>query len=145
MASPGSLTGSDEAPDPNVAIVERLFDAFERRDADAMVAVMAEDVVFEPASSELETREPYDGHAGMRRYLADLARTWAEFRVTIHEYEAAGERVLVRGRVYARSAIPAFITDSEIAFIWRVRDGRIVHGRTYTDPNDAEADLRRAE
>ena len=145
MASPGSLKGSDAAPDSNVAIVERLFDAFERRDADAMVEVMAEDVVFEPASSEREAREPYDGHAGMRRYLADLARTWAEFRVTIHQYEAAGERVLVRGRVYARSASPAFISDSEIAFIWRVRDGRIVHGRTYTDPDDAEADLRRAD
>jgi hypothetical protein len=145
VATPGSLTGSDAAPNPNVAIVERLFDAFERRDADAMVQVMAEDVVFEPASSEREAREPYDGHAGMRRYLRDLARTWAEFRVTIHEYQAAGEQVLVRGRVYARSASPAFISDSEIAFIWRVRDGRIVHGRTYTDPDDAEADLRRLD
>jgi len=35
--------------------------------------------------------------------------------------------------------------DSEIAFVWRVRDGRIVHGRTYTDPHDAEAELRRAD
>jgi len=142
VASPGSLEGSDAAPDPNIAIVERLFDAFARRDAGAMVEVMAEDVVFEPASSEREAREPYDGHAGMRRYLADLARTWAEFRVTTREYEAAGERVLVRGRVYARSASPAFISDSEIAFVWRVRDGRVVHGRAYTDPHDAEADLR---
>jgi ketosteroid isomerase-like protein len=145
VATPGALTGSDAAPNPHVAIVRRLFDAFDRRDADAMVEVMAEDVVFEPASSEREAREPYDGHAGMRRYLADLARTWAEFRVTIHEYEAAGERVLVRGRVYARSVSPAFISDSEIAFIWRVRDGLVVHGRTYTDPDEAEADLRRVD
>jgi ketosteroid isomerase-like protein len=47
--------------------------------------------------------------------------------------------------VYARSASPAFISDSELAFIWRVRDGRIVHGRTYTDPHDAEAELRRPD
>ncbi len=143
MAAPGSLRGSDPAADPNVAVVEQLFDAFARRDADAMVAVMAEDVVFESASSELAAREPYEGHSGMRGYLADLARTWAEFRVTIHEYHGAGERVLARGRVYARSANPAFISDSEIAFIWWVRDGRIVHGRTYPDPHDAEAELRR--
>ncbi len=58
MAAPGSLRGSDPAADPNVAVVEQLFDAFARRDADAMVAVMAEDVVFESASSELAAREP---------------------------------------------------------------------------------------
>ena len=105
---------------------------------------MHEDSVFEPVSTELAPREPYTGPAGMRHYVADLARTWAEFRVTIHEYSADGDRVLARGRVYARSASPAFISDSEIAFVWRVRDGRIVQGRTYTDPHEAEADLRGA-
>jgi ketosteroid isomerase-like protein len=144
VAGAGSLRGSDAAVDPNVAVVEHLFDAFARRDADAMVEMMVEDVVFQPASSELAPREPYDGHPGMRRYLTDLARTWAEFRVTIHEYDRAGERVLARGRVYARSANPAFIADSEIAFVWWLRDGRIVRGRTYTDPYDAEAELRRS-
>jgi ketosteroid isomerase-like protein len=145
VAAPGSLRGSDPAADPNVAVVEQLFDAFSRRDADGMIEVMAEDVVFESASSELAAREPYEGHSGIRGYLGDLARTWAEFRVTIHEYSGAGERVLARGRVYARSASPAFISDSELAFIWRVRDGRIVQGRTYTDPHDAEAELRRSD
>lgn len=105
---------------------------------------MHEDVVFEPVSTELAPREPYTGLAGMRRYLADLARTWAEFRVTIHEYAAEGDRVLARGRVYARSASPAFIADSEIAFVWRLQDGRIVHGRTHADPHEAEAELRAA-
>ena len=145
MAGADSLNGSDAAAAAsNVAVVERLFDAFARRNADAMVEVMADDIVFEPASSELAGREPYEGHAGMRRYLADLGRTWAEFRVTIHEYRGADERVLARGRVYARSASPAFITDSEIAFVLWVRDHRLVHGRTYTDPHDAEAEMRRS-
>jgi len=109
-----------------------------------MVELMHEDVVFEPVSTELATREPYTGRDGMRRYLADLTRTWAEFRVTIHEYSAVGDGVLARGRVYSRSASPAFIADNEIAFVWRLRDGGIVHGRAYTDPHEAEADLRAA-
>jgi ketosteroid isomerase-like protein len=110
-----------------------------------MVELMHEDYVFEPVSTELAPREPYTGPAGMPRYLADLARTWAEFRVTIHEYSAVGDRVLASGRVYARSASPAFIADSEIAFVWRLRDGRIVRGHTYTDPHEAEGELRRAD
>jgi uncharacterized protein (TIGR02246 family) len=129
------------AVEPNVAIVEQLFDAFARRDADAMAALMAPDVVFEPASTELADREPYRGREGIRSYLADLTRTWAEFRVTIHEYRSMGDRVLALGRVYARSASPAFIADNEIAFVWRLRDGRVVHGRTHRDPHEAEAEL----
>jgi ketosteroid isomerase-like protein len=147
VAGAGSLGGPDAAAtaDSNVAVVEHLFEAFARRDADGMVEVMAADVLFEPASSELASREPYEGHRGMRRYLADLARTWAEFRVTIHGYHGAGDRVLARGRVYARSASPAFIADSEIAFVWSVHDGRIVHGRTFTDLQDAETELLRSD
>jgi uncharacterized protein (TIGR02246 family) len=129
------------AAEPNVAIVERLFDAFARRDADALAELMAPDGVFEPASTELAAREPYQGRAGIRAYLADLTRTWAEFRVTVHEYRSRGDRVLALGRVYARSASPAFIVDSEIAFLWRIREGRIVHGRTLADPHEAEAEL----
>lgn len=129
------------AVEPNVTIVEQLFDAFARRDADVMAELMAPDALFEPASTELATREPYEGREGLHTYLAELARTWAEFRVTIHEYRSMGDRVLALGRVYARSASPAFITDNEIAFVWWLRDGRIVRGRTHTDPHEAEADL----
>jgi ketosteroid isomerase-like protein len=130
------------AGNSNVAVVEALFDAFARRDPEAMIELMSEDVVFEPASTEQATREPYRGHEGIHRYLRDLTRTWAEFRVTIHEYRGAGDRVLAVGRVYARSNSPVFISDSEISFVWWLRDGRIVHGRTYTDPHEADAALR---
>ena len=129
------------ASSPNTSVVEALFDAFARRDGDGMAELMTEDAVFEPVSTEQAEREPYHGRDGIRRYLGDLARTWAEFRVTIHEYRGAGDRVLAIGRAYARSANPAFISDSEIAFVWQLRDGLVVHGRTYTDPHEAEAEL----
>jgi ketosteroid isomerase-like protein len=127
--------------DPNVRVVEQLFAAFERRDGDAVVALLHPDAVFEPASTDVVVREPYTGHSGMRRYLADLAETWEEFRVSIHEYRVAGDRVLARGRAYARSRSPAFIADYEIAFVWRLRDGLIAHGRTVLDPYEAETEL----
>ena len=131
------------ASDPNTAVVEALFDAFARRDADAMAELMAEDAVFEPISTEQAEREPYHGRDGIRRYLGDLARTWAEFRVTIHEYHGAGDRVFAAGRAYARSANPAFISDSEIAFVWVLREGLIVRGHTYTDPRRAQEEFAR--
>ena len=136
------LEACGQVSDSNVAVVEQLFAAFERRDADAIVAQLDPEAVFEPASMEIVARAPYTGHAGMRRYLADLAMTWEEFRVSIHEYRAVGDRVLALGRVYARARSPSFIADNEIAFVWRLRDGRIVHGKTVPDPDEAERELR---
>jgi ketosteroid isomerase-like protein len=135
------LQGCGLMSDSNVAVVEQLFAAFARRDADAMVALLDPEAVFEPASTEIVARETYAGHAGMRRYLADVAATWEEFRVSIHEYRAVGDRVLARGRVYARARSPAFIADNEIDFVWHLRDGLIVRGGTVLDPHEAEREL----
>lgn len=130
--------------DPNLDVVERLFAAFDRRDADAMTAVMDPEVRFEPASLRIVAREPYVGHAGIRRYLDDLADTWTEFRVRIGRLQTRGDVVLAHGRVYARTTDPPFVADTEIAFLWRVRDGLITWGRTLPDPAEGEVELERA-
>jgi ketosteroid isomerase-like protein len=112
-------------------IVDRLFRAFAARDADALVAVLSEDVVFEPASTEVAIRAPYRGHAGMREYLAEVERDWEQFDVTIHETREAPPYVVALGRVYARSG--GFVADNPLAFVWELRGDTIVWGRTFTD------------
>ena len=112
-------------------IVDELFRAFAARDADALVAVMAEDVIFEPASTEVAIRAPYRGREGMREYLAEVARDWEQFDVTVAETREAPPYVVALGRVYARTG--GFVADNPIAFVWEVRDGAVVWGRTFTD------------
>ena len=112
-------------------IVDRLFRAFADRDADALVALLADDVVFEPASTEVAIRAPFRGHDGMREYLAEVERDWERFDVTVAETREAPPYVVALGRVYARSG--GFVADNPIAFVWEVRDGAVVWGRTFTD------------
>jgi ketosteroid isomerase-like protein len=112
-------------------IVDHLFRAFAARDADALVAVLSEDVVFEPASTEVAIRAPFRGHAGMREYLAEVERDWEQFDVAVAEVREVPPYVVALGRVYARSG--GFVADNPIAFVWEVRDGAIVWGRTFTD------------
>jgi ketosteroid isomerase-like protein len=112
-------------------IVTRLFAAFATRDAEALVALLAEDSVFEPASTEVAIRSPYHGREGMRAYLAEVERDWEQFDVSIAELREAPPYVIALGRVYARSG--GFVADNPIAFVWEVRDGLIVWGRTFTD------------
>jgi ketosteroid isomerase-like protein len=112
-------------------IVDQLFRAFAARDADALVAVLSEDVVFEPASTEVAIRAPFRGHAGMREYLAEVERDWEQFDVAIAEVREVPPYVVALGRVYARSG--GFVADNPLAFVWEIRDGAVVWGRTFTD------------
>jgi ketosteroid isomerase-like protein len=115
----------------NVEIVRRAFAAFERRDADALVALCAPDIVFEPVTARLIAGgEPYRGHEGMRRYLDDVARVWQELRPAPSEYrEGADGIVVATGRVYAWGVGRGI--DSPAGWLWRLQDGRIVYGRIF--------------
>lgn len=125
-------------PDPQMALVERLYDCFNRRDEAGLVAICDEELEFYPVvTAEAVGREaPYSGSTGMHDYLADVAQVWEELRITPSELERHENMLLVRGRVYARSR-ELGIRDVPVAWIWEVRDGRFVRGEVFTDPEQA--------
>ena len=125
-------------PDPQMALVERLYDAFNRRDSEEIVAVCDEEMEFFPVvTAEAIGRDaPYVGPDGLRDYLADVAEVWEELRITPSELERRGDTLLVRGRVYARSR-ELGIRDMPVAWIWEVRDDRFVRGEVFPDPEQA--------
>lgn len=119
------------------AMVEALFDAFNRRDVDAIVEVCDARLEFFSITGETIGRtDPYVGPAGLRDYLADVARAWEELLITPLEVERRSDCLLVRGRVYARSR-ELGIRDMPVAWIWEVGQGRFVRGEVFTDPQAA--------
>jgi ketosteroid isomerase-like protein len=119
------------------ALVERLFDAFNRRDPEGIVAVCDEEMEFFSVTAEEAGRtNPYVGPTGLHDYLDDVAKLWEELLITPMEVEYQGERLLVRGRVYARSR-ELGIRDIPVAWIWEVREGRFVRGEVFADPEEA--------
>jgi len=122
-------------------LVERLFDAFNRRDAEGIDAVCHEEIEFfaAPTAEKAGRVGPYTGSAGLSQYLADVAQVWEELLATPTEIQCEGDRLLVRGRGYLRSREQG-IRDMPGAWIWTVRDGRFIRGEVFVDP--AEAVLR---
>lgn len=115
-------------------LVESLFNAFNRRDADSVVALCSEEMEFLAVTGEEIGREnPYRGREGLREYLADVERVWEELLITPSTVEARGERLLVCGRVYVRSR-ELGIRDMPAAWIWEVKDGLFVRGEVFADP-----------
>jgi ketosteroid isomerase-like protein len=126
------------------ALVERLFNAFNRRDADSVVALCSEEMEFLAVTGEEIGREsPYRGREGLREYLADVERVWEELLITPSTVEARGERLLVCGRVYVRSR-ELGIRDMPAAWIWVVNDGLFVRGEVFADPARAIEHFDRA-
>jgi ketosteroid isomerase-like protein len=120
------------------ALIELLYEAFNRRDPDAIEAICDERMEFFPVvTAEAVGREaPYAGPAGLRDYLADAAEVWEELLITPSVVEQRGDRLLVWGRVYARSR-ELGIRDMPVAWIWEVRNGRFVRGEVFPDLDHA--------
>ena len=122
----------------NVVLVRRLYEAFEVRDLDAMVALVSEDMEFFPqvTASIVNRTEPYRGHDGLRGYFEDAAKVWRKLEIIPHEFRDLGDQVIVFGRVYARGE-GGYISDSPAAWLWRVQGDLINWGRVFTSRAEA--------
>lgn len=117
----------------NVQTVQRLYDAFARRDADTIRRLFHPDI-------EWIQNEGFPGggrHVGADAVLNDVFAKfrveWAEWKAVVVEWLAAGPTVIAIGeycgthKVTGRSAVAAF------AHVYDLREGRIVRFRQYTD------------
>lgn len=117
-------------------VVREVFEAFARRDGDALVALCAEDVEFHAVTGRLARHaEPYRGHEGMRRYLRDAARLWEELRPEPRRIEVDGDLVRVTGRIYAWGE--GRVVDQPSGWTFALRDGRVARARVHETAREA--------
>jgi SnoaL-like domain len=100
------------------AIAEQFIDAFNRRDADGLVALCDRQIEFHPTVL-VGARRIYRGHDGIRRWVADLARAQIQHQVRVRRVRVLDERsfmllseVLLDGEVITPSAMLARVTEA---------------------------------
>jgi ketosteroid isomerase-like protein len=122
-----------------------VFDAFNRRDIDAALAIADEEIEFLAPTAEIANEgRPYVGHEGLRKYYEDIARVWLELEVTPTEMHEVDDAVLALGRVYGR-AEGGYIQDSPAQWVLRFQDGRLRWVRVFTNRSAALAEVGLAE
>lgn len=125
-------------------LVERLFDAFNRRDVATITELCDKRMEFFPVTAAAVGREtPYVGPEGLHQYLSDIARIWEELLILPKRVEGDGNRLLVQGRVYLRSR-KLGIRDMPAAWIWELEGGRFVRGEVFADPEQAASSFAAA-
>ena len=87
-----------------IEVVRGLYEAFERRDLDAMLAAFSDDAElhFEGTARLAGRSQPYRGHQGLREYLVDVERLWDELVLHATDYRAVPGSVIVMGYITGR-------------------------------------------
>jgi ketosteroid isomerase-like protein len=120
----------------DIATIRRAAAAFNARDVDALAAELDPEAELEPLRGQLEGKR-YRGHDGVREMFADFDEDWEYLRLEIDDVREAGEHVVLMGRLLSRGRASGVDLEVPIGFVWRLRDGKLVHGKTYSDQADA--------
>jgi len=113
--------------------VQRWFDCIARNDGEGMFALFADDVVY-----DLKGTTPVSGtYRGKQSIAEDFFIPWrrqidGDLIVTVDELIGEGERVVALGRGRARTVF-GMPYDNDYAFVFRVREGRIVEVIEFLD------------
>jgi uncharacterized protein len=127
------------APAQPQDVVRDVYDAFARRDVDAVLALVDPAFEFWPqGTSELARRGgPYVGPDGLREYFADVEAVWEELRLEPGELRVAGNGVVAFGTVTGRAGGRPFHTGA--IWVWKLRDGRVLSCRAVATAAEALA------
>jgi ketosteroid isomerase-like protein len=117
--------------DDNVAIVRRVYEAMQARDAEALRALYAPEIeVFQ--ASELPWGGHYRGHDGVFAFFMKLVEH-IDSAVTHDGIFAAGDRVVQHGRTKGTVRATGVSFDIDEVHVYTVQDGKIVRFEAFID------------
>jgi ketosteroid isomerase-like protein len=118
-------------------LIRRAYAAFAARDVDTLIELSDPEVEVSTVTGLLAGRtEPYRGYEGLAEYIDDISGQWKRLELQPqHFLPVSSDRVLVFGRV--RAWHQRGFLDSENAWLWTLRDEKVLSVRVYADPGDA--------
>ena len=124
----------------NVELLERAYDAFNRRDLDAFLEVMDSDVELIPFERAIEGGGAYRGHSGVWSWWKDAFAVLPDFRVEPVEIQDLGDWTLTRGHLRGHGAESGAVFERVVWHLARWRDGKQIWWSAF----DSEADALEA-
>ncbi len=125
----------------NVESARRLFEAFERTFTEGtgdLYALLDPDIELIPITALLEGTT-YHGHDGVRQWIEDVKRDWAEFEAKPKDFQDLGDdRVLALGSWRARGhGGDVLLEFPQAAWLGQYRKGKLVRLQTFTERKKA--------
>jgi ketosteroid isomerase-like protein len=123
----------------NADLLQRFFDAANRRDFGTVMAMYADDVCL-VVPQEWINGGVYEGRDAVGRFFGDWYRTFdGGPHFELRELREAGDAVAVSAYATARGGISGVELNVTYFYVYRVRDGQIAHVQFYEDWDAAVA------
>lgn len=121
------------ADSPQVALVRSLYDAFARKDAAALRAILAPDVDWIQCAGFPGGTRTRGAEAVIDKVFGALRSAWTDFEAPVTEYLDAGATVVALGHYAGTHAETGRAMHAVFAHVYDVADGRIVRFRQIAD------------
>ncbi|ONI87454.1 hypothetical protein ALI144C_08640 [Actinosynnema sp. ALI-1.44] len=115
----------------NLTTVERIYDAFARRDMDTIMAAMDHSVVI-VQDAPLPWAGRYTGHAGLAEFLGRLL-SHVELRLDVGELITAGDHIVQIGHTNGRVLSNGKEFHVREVHVWRFRGGLVTSYEVHLD------------
>jgi ketosteroid isomerase-like protein len=132
---------SDAAPARLVssALIDRVFEAIAKQDIDGLLVLFTEDARFEPLTGTRVESGGYSGHSGIRAYFEEMGEVWEEMVPYAREVQSVGDTAVVVGGCRVRGRGSGAESDTAMAWVYVLRDGKIASHRAFGSAEDAFA------
>jgi ketosteroid isomerase-like protein len=121
----------------NIEVVRMTFEAIGRWDIDALLRLYDPEIEFLPLTGTRVESGGYLGHAGVREYFEEVAEVWEELRPRADDVRTVGDHVVVLGGCAVRGRGSGAETDSPMAWVLTVRNGKVARHRGYVTREEA--------
>jgi uncharacterized protein len=124
----------------NVEILHQAFDAFNRRDLDAFLALCDPELEFVSYWMQVEGGGPYRGHDGVREWWEGLFAVYPDFTGELEEVRDLGDRTIARMHVHGRgveSDVPIDLSDEAMWHVAGYRHGKVIWWHFFGSEADA--------
>jgi ketosteroid isomerase-like protein len=123
--------------DQNIELIRRSFEAIGNRDIEALLRLYQPDAVFRPLTGTLVESGGYRGHDGIRAYFEEVDNVWEAMLPHADDMRSNGDLVVVIGGCVVRGRESGAETDTAMAWVFQVREGRIASHRAFPEAGEA--------
>lgn len=122
-------------PEAHLHVVDRIYDAFRRRDYSAVLATFDPGMEWVAAEhSPLADRSPYCGLSAIRAGVFErIGAGFERLEVRVDELIDAGDRVVVLGRYEGAPRSTGRAFQAQVAHVWTFTGGKPVRFQQYVD------------
>jgi|SRR5262245_4404493 len=123
-------------PEENVEIVRRIHEALNARDEETLMELLDPEIVWvqNPNAPDPHTLR---GHDGVRELGAMLDDAFEDVRLDVDRFLDGGEMVVALGQMRARGKGSGVEIREARAWVWTLRNGRVIRHETVADHAEA--------